>query len=59
MKSPIYWYVGKHCFWFRVCGYGLSFINRKKIAPLFSIRMGYKKEFKFFKYGVHTLTPKR
>jgi hypothetical protein len=48
----IHYYLDKECFWFRVLGYGLRFIDRSKVRPLFSIRNGYVKEYRIGKWGV-------
>lgn len=41
--------------WFRIFGRGLSFINRRKHAPLFSVRMGIVKELRVFGWGIQIL----
>lgn len=46
----------KHGFYFRVFGYGLAVINRDEVKPFFSIRNGYRKEYKIGKWGIQLLS---
>ena len=52
------YHLSKDCFWFRIFGYGLRFIDRAINSPCFSIRNGYTKEWRIGKWGVIVLKPK-
>ncbi len=43
--------------WFRIWGYGLSIVNKRKHPPLFSERYGYRKVLRFGRWGVEILRP--
>lgn len=49
------YHLSKDCFWFRVFGYGLRFIDRSVHSPSFSIRNGYTKEWRIGRWGVIVL----
>ena len=40
------------CMWFRVFGKGILIIDRSIHQPLFSVRMGIKREYRIGKYGI-------
>lgn len=42
-------------FWFRLYGYGISVINRDIYQAPFSVRYGFRKEWRIGKYGVQLL----
>lgn len=45
------YHLAKDCFYFRIFGYGLHFIDRSKHKPPFSIRAGKVKEYKIGNWG--------
>jgi len=47
--------IGIGHFWFRVFGYGLSFMNRDIHPPLFSERNGYSKVLRIGKWSIKGL----
>ena len=54
MKLLTY-YKGQDIFWFRIFGYGLSFISVNHGHIPFSIRYGYRKSFNLFGYRIEFL----
>jgi hypothetical protein len=54
MKLLTY-YKGREIFWFRIFGYGLSFISLKHGHVPFSIRYGHDKTYKLFGYRIELL----
>lgn len=53
--SVFCYYISNSGLWFRLFGYGINIIDRSKQPPLFSVRNGYRKEYKFGKYGIQIL----
>jgi hypothetical protein len=45
--------------WFRICGYGLSWKDRRKATILFSEQYGYRKVFYIGWLGIEFLKPWR
>ena len=54
--KPIAWNKSRRSFWFRIFGYGLNVIDRSIFPPLYSARIGLRKEIRIGKFGVHLLT---
>lgn len=55
MKT-IAWNKSRRAFWFRFFGYGLNVIDRSIFPPLYSARIGLRKEIRIGKFGIHILT---
>lgn len=51
----ISYYFDAGCIWFRVFGKGILIIDQSIHPPLFSVRIGRKKEFRIGKYGIQLI----